>query len=338
MLEYSNWAVLTVSFVVVVSLALSGVALCSVLHLASSKWRFEVRSLASSLTALFPLAFVLLIILLVGAEHTFPWLGHGSSGHDAHMPGWYHPSWIIVRQIAGLIFMWALYAEFVKRQAVSERSPEDAASFHNIATWIPFLFVLYSSMVAWDFEMTLVPGWHSAIYGMQQFISNFGMFLAFLVIWISVLNSRSKLVKPVPEYVYNYLAQMMLAFTLLFIYTYYSQYLTIWYGNFPEETGRVMEMQDGAYSCIWWSVLVLKFIIPFVTFCFPKPRHNIMAINVVAVSIIVGTLLERFVWIGGASGDGSYPIVAAIVVGGIVAGIGYFLVRSRMHSTQLIKG
>jgi len=338
MLEYSNWAVLTVSFVVVLSLALSGVALCSALHLVGAKWRFDVRYLASALTALFPLAFVLLIILLVGAEHTFPWLAHGSSSPDAHMPGWYHPAWLMVREVAGLIFMMCLYAEFIKRQAVSERSPEDAKSFHNIATWIPFLFVLYSSMVAWDFEMTLVPGWHSAIYGMQQFISNFGMFLAFLVVWITLLNSRSKLLKPIPDYIYNYLAQMLLAFTLLYIYTYYAQYLTIWYGNLPEETERVMGMQDGGYSFIWWSVLTLKFVIPFVTFCFPKPRHNVMAINAVAVSVIVGTLLERFVWIAGAGDDALYPVIAAIVVGGAVAAAGFFLVRSRMHRVQLLKG
>ncbi|HEX5338337.1 MAG TPA: hypothetical protein VFW53_07865, partial [Gallionella sp.] len=73
MLDYSNWAVLTVSFVVVLSLALSGVALCSVLHLVNAKWRFEVRHLAVSLYALFPLALVLLIVLLVGGSHTFPW-------------------------------------------------------------------------------------------------------------------------------------------------------------------------------------------------------------------------------------------------------------------------
>lgn len=336
MFLYSNWSVLTVNFVVVLSLALSGVALCSVLHLVNAKWRFEVRHLATSLFALFPLAFLLLIILLVGGEHTFPWWGH----HDAHahMPGWYHPSWLIVREIAGMLFMIGLYWEFIQRQAVSERSPEDAAHFHHIATWIPFFFVLYSTMVAWDFEMTLVPHWHSAIYGMQQFVSNFGMFLAFLVIWISMLNKGNKLVRQIPTYIYNYLAQMMFAFTLLWIYTFDAQYLTIWYGNLPDETDRLWAMQNGDYTFIWWSTLVLKFVIPFVVFCFPGPRHNVAVIKTVAACIIVGTLFERYVWIGGINGTGSYPILATIAVSGIVAVIGFFLVRMRMQRTQLIKG
>ncbi len=242
------------------------------------------------------------------------------------------------REVVGIIFMMGLYWVFIQRQAVSEASPEDAARFHSIATWIPFFFVLYSTMVAWDFEMTLVPHWHSAIYGLQQFVSNFGMFLAFLVVWIYALNSGKKLVTPVPDKIYNYLAQMLLAFTLLWIYTFDAQYLTIWYGNIPDETDRVFAMQNGDYTFIWWSMLVLKFVVPFVAFCFPGPRHNVTAINVVAICIIIGTLFERYVWIGGVTGTGSYPFVATICVGGIVALIGFYLVRGYMQSRNLIKG
>jgi len=254
------------------------------------------------------------------------------------MPGWYRPHWLIIREVVGMLFMMTLYWVFIKRQQVSERSSEDAERFHKVATWIPFFFALYSTMVAWDFEMTLVPEWHSAIYALQQFVSNFGMFLAFLVIWIYALNSGKKLVRPVEGYVYNYLAQMMLAFTLLWIYTFFAQYLTIWYGNLPYETNRVMAMQDGDYTFIWWAMLVLKCGIPFVVFSFPGPRHNALAIVAVAACIIVGTLFERYVWIGGINGTGAYPILATFVVGGIVAAIGSFLVYMRLHSTQLIKG
>jgi hypothetical protein len=337
MFEYSNWAVLTVSFVVVLSLALSGVALCSVLHLVNAQWRYDVRHLAVSLYALFPLAFVLLVVLLAGGSHTFPWW-EGHVNAEYHMPGWYKPHWLMSREVIGMIFMMALCWVFIQRQAVSDRSPEDAARFHTVATWVPFFFVLYSTMVAWDFEMTLVPHWHSAIYGLQQFVSNFGMFLAFLVVWIYLLNSGNKLVKPVPDKIYNYLAQMLMAFTLLWIYTFDAQYLTIWYGNLPDETDRVFGMQNGDYAFLWWSMLVLKFVIPFVALCFPGPRHSVAAINAIATCIIIGTLFERYVWIGGVTGSGSYPILATIAVIGVVGGTGYFLVRAYMQNTRLIKG
>jgi Ni/Fe-hydrogenase subunit HybB-like protein len=193
-------------------------------------------------------------------------------------------------------------------------------------------------MVAWDFEMTLKPSWHSAIYGMQNIVSNFGMFLAFMVIWIYVLNTRGKLARPVNDYIYNYLAQMLLAFTLLWMYTFFAQYLTIWYGNLSDEVDRVNGMQNGDYSVMWWAMVFMKFVIPFVAFCFPGPRHSPQAIISIAAIIIVGTIFERFVWIAGVTGKGTIPLVWGTLVSALVIVIGYQLVRRKMARNQLIKG
>ncbi|MBI1175395.1 MAG: hypothetical protein GC139_09055 [Sideroxydans sp.] len=337
MFSYSNWSVLTASFVVVTYLALSGVTLCSVLYLVGAKWRFQVRHLAVSLYALFPLAFVLLLILLAGSQHTFPWIGHVSHGEDVHMPGWYTLPLLAAREVLGMLTIIFVWRMFIKRQEVSERSEQDRAKFHHVACWIPFFTVLYCTMVAWDFEMTLKPSWHSAIYGMYNLVSNFGMFLAFMVIWIYALNNGNKLVKRVEEFVYNYLAQMMLAFTLLWMYTFFAQYLTMWYGNIGEERDRIDGMQDGDYGVLWWSMVAMKFVIPFVTLCFPITRHNPQATLAVAACIITGTLFERYVWVAGINGTGSMPVLAFIVVAAVVGVIGFMLVRGALRRNQLIK-
>ena len=337
MFSYSDWSVLTVNFLVVLYLALSGVTLCAVLHLVGAKWRYEIRQLAVALYALFPLAFVLLIILLVGGENTFPWL-NASAEHGHHLNAWHNYTFLVARQVLGLLIVAAICWKFIKRQQVSDRSEQDQQRFHNIACLVPYVYVLYGTMVAWDFEMTLVPSWHSAIYGMQHFVSNFNMFMAFLVIWIFVLNTRNKLVRPVADYVYNYLAQMMFAFTLLFIYTFFAQYLVIWYANLPGEVDRVMGMQNNDYSVLWWSIIALKFVIPFTVLAMRVSRHSPPAILAVAVCIIVGTLFERYIWIAGiADGKGDMPVLAFIVISAAVAAIGFTLVRRSLRHNHLIK-
>lgn len=337
MISYSNWSVLTVSFLVVLYLALGGVTLSAVLHLVGAQWRYEIRRIAVSLSALLPLAFVLLIVLLAGGDNTFPWLSKATE-HGHHLPAWHNYTFLVTRQVLGMLAVMAIFWVFIKRQEVSDRSPEDQQSFHRIANWIPYTYVLYGTMVAWDFEMTLVPSWHSAIYGMQHFISNFNMFMAFLVIWIYVLNTRGKLVRPVQEYIYNYLAQMMFAFTLLWTYTFFAQYLVIWYPNLPGEVDRVMGMQNGDYSILWWSMVVLKLIIPFSVLAMRASRHSPPIILAVATSIIVGTLFERYTWIAGVHGTGPIPTIAVLVVGALVAYAGFLLVRRKMSSSNLIKG
>lgn len=294
MFSYSNWSVLTVNFLVVLYLALGGVTLSAVLHLVGARWRFEVRQLASSLFALFPLAFVLLIVLLANGELTFPWM-KATGEHAHHIPAWHNYTFLVAREVIGMLAVMAIHWVFIQRQVVSERSAEDAARFHTIACAVPYAYVLYGTMVAWDFEMTLLPSWESAIYGLQHFVSNFGMFLSFLVIWIFALNRREKLVRPVEAYIYNYLAQMLFAFTLLWVYSFFAQYLTIWYANLPAERDRMVGMQDGDYTFIWWAMFALKFVIPFSLLAFPYVRHNIKATSAVAICIITGTIFERYV-------------------------------------------
>ena len=336
-MSYSNWSVLTASFVIVTYLAMSGVSLCAVLYLVGAKWRDQVRDLAVSLYPLFLISFVLLGVLLVGGEHTFPWVGHISNGEEVVMPGWYTIPLLAAREMFGMLVIIIVWGLFIHRQKLSDRSEVDRQKFHRVACWIPFFTVLYATMVAWDFEMTLRPDWHSAIYGMQNLVSNFGMFLSFMLVWIYVLNHSGKLVKQIKEYIYNYLAQMMLAFTLLWMYTFFAQYLTIWYGNFADERNRIDGMQDGDYSVLWWSMIALKFVIPFVTLCFPVTRHNPQATVAIAVCIIVGTLFERYTWISGVNGTGTMPVLTAILVIPVLALVGFFLVRGVMRHNQLIK-
>jgi hypothetical protein len=352
-MTYSNWSVLTASFVITTYLALSGVTLCAVLYLVGARWQKQIYKLATSLYALFPLAFVLLVILLIGHENTFPWMSgaHAEQGEMAHMPGWYTLELLSARQIIGMLAIIAVWGIFIKRQDVRDRSEEDALKVHRIACWIPFFTVLYATMVAWDFEMTLLPGWHSAIYGMQNLVSNFGMFLAFMLIWVYVLNTRNKLTKNVDHYIYNYFAQMMLAFTLLWMYTFFAQYLTIWYGNIGDERDRIDAMQYGVYSGLWWSMVALKFVIPFISLCLPVTRHTVQATVAVATCMIAGTLIERFIWVAGAHFDEkampnvaaatngqTIPVLMALAVFIIVAIVGFVLVRMTMKRKHLLKG
>jgi len=61
---------------------------------------------------------------------------------------------------------------------------------------IPFAHVLFCTLVAWDFEMTLLPGWGSAIYAMYHFPSSFGMMLSVLFLSLMLLMRNEALKAP----------------------------------------------------------------------------------------------------------------------------------------------
>ena len=306
-MPFASWSVLTVDFLVVLHLALGGVTLAALLHLVNAKWRFDIRYFSVSFFALFPLAFCLLIILLLNGSKTFPWVGS-----SAPMPGWNNFGFLAAREIIGFFVVGGLYGLFIKYQAVSTQSAAQARTFRNYALLIPFAHVLFCTMVAWDFEMTLLPGWASAIFAMYHFVGSFGMMLSVLVLSLMLLMRNEALKAPPGEYIFNYLAQLMLAFTILWVYTFFAQYLIIWYGNLPDETGRLFQLQNGPFSRLFWLFFVLRFVVPFSVLIFPYSRYTPRVIAAVAVSIIVGYWIERYTWIAGTASELAMADVLAL--------------------------
>jgi hypothetical protein len=332
-MPYAGWSVVTVDFLVVLHLALGGVALAAILHLVNAKWRFDIRYLSVSFFALYPLAFVLLIILLLNGRKTFPWLGS-----SAAMPAWNNFGFLAAREIVGFLLIGVLYGLFIKNQAVSTRSAAQAQTFRNNALLIPFAHVLFCSMVAWDFEMTLQPGWSSSIYAMYHFVSSFGMMLSVLVLSLMLLMRNQALKAPPGEYIFNYVAQLMLAFTILWVYTFFAQYLIIWYANLPDETGRLFELQNGPFSPLFWLFFVLRFVIPFSVLIFPYSRHTQGVIAVVAVSMIVGYWIERYTWIAGAAAGSPLSMFSPFAIGAslVIFTTAFFMVRGAMKKYAII--
>jgi hypothetical protein len=344
---FGSWSILTTNFLFVLYMALAGVTFASILHLANGKWRTQVRYFAVSLYALFPLAFVLLIILLVAGEHTFQWLGHHGegAGGEHHLNGWHNYTFLVARQIISFLIVAGMFALFIKYQRLA--APDDAPysikrKFRNIALLIPFFYVCYGSLVAWDFEMTMVPGWHSASYAPYQFVSMFHCFLAFFAIMLYILYSSGKITAPFKPFVFNYLAQMMLAFTILWTYFYFTQYLIMWYGRLPTEMDRFHAMMQHELAPLWWTFLVLKFIIPFVSFATWTPnRHNPKVIVTIATCIVVGTWLERYTWLAGSVEPQHYHLpmtsISDILVTVVVLGAAVGTIKWTLNRYGLVK-
>jgi hypothetical protein len=333
-MPFASWSVLTVDFLVVLHLALGGVTLAALLHLVNAKWRFDIRYFSVSFFALFPLAFCLLIILLLNGSKTFPWVGS-----SAPMPGWNNFGFLAAREIIGFFVIGGLYGLFIKYQAVSTQSAAQARTFRNYALLIPFAHVVFCTMVAWDFEMTLLPGWASALYAMYHFISSFGMMLSVLVLSLMLLMRNEALKAPPGEHILNYLAQLMLAFTILWVYTFFAQYLIIWYANMPDETERLFRMQYGPFSRLFWLFFVLKFVVPFSVLIFPYSRYTPGVIAGVAVSIILGYWIERYTWIAGTASVSPWPMFSpfALITSLVVFATGFFLVRGAMQKYGVTK-
>ena len=300
--NFGSWSVLTTNFLIVLYLALCGALFPVILHFAGGKWRIQIRFLSGAVTALFPIAFILLLILLINGEMTFPWLRNAHAKDAAHLPGWHNYSFLVARQIIGFFIVAGLSVAAIRCQYVSEADSEKhrPKTFGKLAVIMPFAYIIYGTMVAWDFEMTLQPGWHSASYGAYQLQSAFHGFLGFFTLMLFFLDRSGRLTREFDPKIYNYMAQFMLAMSIMWVYFYFTQYLIMWYGRLPTDMERYWRMIDEGYMSLGMVFLILKFFIPFCLFLFKKMRHSPPVIMAVGFCIILGTWIERYVWVSGS--------------------------------------
>ncbi|HEY9164215.1 MAG TPA: hypothetical protein VIN57_06360 [Magnetovibrio sp.] len=343
MFDFASWSVLTTNFLIILYLALGGAVFPVLLHLAGAKrWRAQVGFLSGTCTALFPIAFVLLLILLANGEMTFPWL---KTAHDTggHLSGWHDYKFLVAREIIGFCIVAGLSVAAIRCQYLAEADPgaHDPKRFNRLAILMPFAYVIYGTMVAWDFEMTLQPGWHSASYGAYQFQSAFHGFLGFFAMMLYFLDRSGRLTRPFEPKIFNYMAQFMLAMSILWVYFYFTQYLVMWYGRLPHDMERYWRMIDEGYLLIGILFLVLKFIVPFLVFLFKRNRHSPTTIMAVGFCIILGTWIERYVWVTGSVPSSQYhiPLTTAfdIAVTAGVIGLSWLAVGWALMNWWLIR-
>ena len=94
-------------------------------------------------------------------------------------------------------------------------------------------------LVAFDGIMALQPHWFSNLLGGFYFMGSFlgaHMLLALMMIYGSAHLKIADLVSPKQR---HDLGKLCFGFTVFWTYLMWAQFLVIWYGNLPEETGFV---------------------------------------------------------------------------------------------------
>ncbi|HXH63914.1 MAG TPA: polysulfide reductase, NrfD [Mariprofundaceae bacterium] len=340
--SYANWAILMDNFLFVLYIPLAAVFWCAVLHLVNGKWRFEVRGVLASATALFPLGFVLLLIILAAGQRCFPWMGGDNVGGEP-LNGWHNITFFNVREIVLYLAVWGFCSYFVRLQKTEFPNAPEAMRrrFRNVALLVPFVYCIYGTIIAWDFEMTQIPRWWSPIYGPYHFESMMRMFLAFSIIALFILRKRDVLKVPMHDYVFNYIAQIMLALTIIWTYAFFVQYLVMWYGKLPDEMMRYFKMMDGPNWFLFWAFFFMNSFIPFLMLIFKAMRNSPALMLIPSASIVMGTFLERYMWIISPHADDidhtpflSSWVDVAITVSVLIAA--YLLWSRRMRKDGLL--
>ena len=370
----AGWTALYVSTAMFMGLAMFGAVLSAIFELTGSRWGRAYRRFAEGSVALMPLGLLGLLVILAGAAHCVPWLhdGHALEGHKAV---WLSRGFWSLRLLLALLVAYGLGLGFVYTsirrdfcvEGVPECFPGKLAAFfargiadapaeakrlsRRLVVMAPVVVIGYAltfTLVGFDFVMALEPGWYSTLFGVWYFFSPLFSGLALLAVVGMVLRTRVGLERWLTATRQADIATLLLAFTLLNVDFFWSQYLTIWYGNLPEETEfiipRVMDAEL-PYHVFSYPALFGFFVIPLVALVFRKVKQTVALLLPIALVPVLGMFLVRFLEIappileikpGYGAGEIVRPVLASLLVWLGFAGLSWQLYRRFLSTVPLL--
>jgi molybdopterin-containing oxidoreductase family membrane subunit len=149
------------------------------------------------------------------------------------------------------------------------------------------------SIVAWDFAVTVVPGWHSTIFPPYFVIGAILSGVAAVITLMVVIRRAFRLEEYLTPLHFDNMGKLLLVISLLWSYAYFVEVQTTWYAHEPIEW-EVFSFMAGRYTPQLLLMLLGNSLLPVVTMCFKRLRRSIGVMLVVSLLVNVAMFLERF--------------------------------------------
>ena len=273
-----------VSFAFFLSLSLGALFFVLLHHATRAGWSVVIRRVAEGLAANVTLCALLALPVLLGMGHLYHWSHADAVAHDpilAGKAGYLDPAFFVLRVIVYFAIWIVLARVFFRGSVAQDRTGDPALTrrLEKLAGPGLVLFALSLNFAAFDLLMSLDPHWFSTIFGVYYFGSSVVVFFAVMPILLTWLQSKGRLVRAVTVEHYHDLGKFLFAFIVFWAYIAFSQYMLIWYGNLPEETGWFLKRQTGEWVWVSLALLFGHFVLPFLALVsrFLKRRPLLLA-------------------------------------------------------------
>jgi len=317
-------------------LAAGGVMISAIFQITRATWSASIRRLTEANVAFLPVAYVLFLSTYLGREYLFPWARTARAGTE----WWMQPGFVYARMAVLLGFLFFFMWRFVRlslrgdigliRDHASDTSRWQTF-FHNtiaerwrgVALEVPeiqnrlsqrapalvLVYALVYSLFAFEMVMAMDYRWLSNLFGGFLFIGNiYGAWAVLILLTLYHVAKEKEFSQWVSTNELWDLGKLTFGFCMVWGYFFFSQFLPQWYGNLPEETQYlIVRTREFPWKGWAWVTLSACFIVPFILLLSRDLKKTPRCIGAVAVVILCGLAMERYILVMPQLSPGSIP-------------------------------
>lgn len=266
-----TFAALIASWLFFAGTAAGAVAFRALFRILGADWTRPLGALGGLQAAFAPAAAIVLLAILAGAGAA-PWIPHAT--------GWLATPVLAAREVVLNAALLGL-AYFGLGPRPGRQGPPSRA----LAVVYCIVYAVVLSVWAFDFVLGPDPVWGSTLIGPYLFV---GAFVAGTGTVVLLGLARGSL----GERERRDAGALVLALALFWAYLFWSQFLTIWYGNLPEEIGFALRRSADGRGWMVLAVVGLVFALPFLGLLHPAGRKSRRVFGALLLGELVGLWLN----------------------------------------------
>jgi hypothetical protein len=263
-------------------LAVGALAVLMLQYLTGGAWGIAIRRELEAATRTLPLTAVAFVPLLAGLHRLYAWTNADVLAHDELLrkkTPYLNAPFFLARAVLAFA-VWMLLAYFLNKwsREQDERAAGDRKAIDRKLQLVSggglVLYALTTTFTSIDWVMSLEPHWYSTMYGVLYVVGQALGALSLATVAVVLLSGH----EPVSGFLggrhRNDLGKMMFAFTMIWAYVNFSQYLIVWSGNIPEEIAWYLARFRGGWGWIGAAILILHFVVPFLLLLSRRANRN----------------------------------------------------------------
>lgn len=275
-------------------------------HLAGGGWGFSARRIFEAAVRTLPLVALLLVPVLLGM--------------DALYAKWLHPEDVesmvpfleLIQQkslylnrgffiLRNIIYFaaWIALGTVLCRWSIRQDHNGDETLNIPMRTLSGIGIVVFSlllTLASWDWTMSLEPTWFSSMWGPLFFAGSALSAVAFAIVVLAPLSRTEPMRNFVQPRYFHDLGNWTFAFTILWTYMTFSQFIIIWSGNLPEETSWYLVRTASGWKTTAVILTIFNFLVPFLVLLSRFNKLRVKLLARIALYVLIMRLVDIY-WV-----------------------------------------
>jgi hypothetical protein len=271
---------------------------------AYSGWHTAYKRVWEAYSLFIIVGIVLMSVIAGGVwfhyHHLYHWADAEAVAKDKillHKSSFLNPVWYSVATF-GFAGVWYFFARKFRSISIEQDSADynpTYPKYKKMKMWAAAFLPIAgftSAAAIWQWIMSVDAHWYSTMFAWYTTASWMVTMIASTILLLIYLKSKGYFEEVSTEHLHD-LGKYLFAFSVFWMYLWFSQFMLIWYANIGEET-VYFQKRMGEFPILYWGNIIMNFFLPFLILIRndSKRKNGILIFS--ASLIILGHWLDFF--------------------------------------------